>query len=1056
MPHIPVRVPAARWAGLPFALLVVLLALAPLPAPGTHAGAAPPLQALGAPRVTTAADEQMSRLAPALQQAAAAATDPDTLLPVIVVTQGTYSGPRLTGAITRRPDARGLVFTSGQVPAGQVAGLARATNVVSVLSGAPPPPPIVPGLESRVRPRPDHAGAQAPGAAPVPPAGKAAPAAPAPPAAAGAGGGASPDSWHTVDVQDVRPAWDAGYRGDGVNVAVIDSGVDFGHPDLMNTYARVTDPASPYYGWPLAFDPTSMELYANGIVGDLNNAIQAYGSWYVDTSAVIQGESGVFTTVGATPSAMVPITHTYQMPGTSLSGRYHIGILPDEHLAFDRYGEYVAMVVADTHQAGVYDTVYVDLLDTHDMRQAAVLSKGHEVGTTDLDHDGVPDLSTGMLYFIADGRHSVPGSDWLYGLPAPDNGSLVAMMGSYDYAEDHGTSCASSIVAQGVIDGDNGGMRPPYKPAGVGGMVQGMAPHAKIVAIGNVYRTGQAIYDAYILATYGLDGRPNTGDEPQIASLSFGFDGGVDNGWDFQSRYLALLQLDNPQISFVAAAGNGGPGYGSATPPAAGPSVISVGAATQYGETTTFDPISSTRGITWGDVQPWSDRGPSVLGNPVPMVLAVGAWGTADVAPNYARHGAIAYDVWGGTSMATPVTAGVLALGYQAYRQATGHWPSASTARTLLASSARDLHYDVFSQGAGLVDGWRLVQLAAGQAGLQVEPVRWTPGQSAPAFAGYLVPGASDSTVLTLTNPTGAPIQATVAAEQLQEVGHYDWTVVTNNSRESGASFTRPDYLQDITGIIPADTDLMKVQAVFTYTQFTASAPNTPWLFWRNTWRLLTYDWTDKNGDGRLWQDLNGNGAVNDGEVQTGEYNRLWYSYPKGDMMEGFVEQPLARVHDGLFVGLQHADASGDVPSTTIHLHLTFYHHQPWPLAQVSAAPVVVPAHGSATTQASIQVPADEEAGTYEGALRVTWNGGDHGRGARGAQRRAARAHGHLRRHAARADHLRQWPGERRPQLGLAGRLRRVAPLLRRQPDRPAAAHVPVGAYRLAALPDGH
>jgi subtilisin family serine protease len=774
-----------------------------------------------------------------------------------------------------------------------------------------------------------------------------------------------------VDVQDVRPAWEAGYRGAGVNVAVVDSGVDFGHPDLQNTFARVEDPASPYYGWPLAFDPTSMALYAGGIVGDIDNAIRAYGSWYIDTSAVIAGSTGAFTTVTAGANGMERITHTYQMPGTSKSGRYHIGVFPDEHLAFDVYGEYPVVVVADTVQAGVYDTVYVDLLNTHDLRNAVAQRKGHEVGTVDTTGDGVADLSTGMLYFIADGAHSIPGSDWLYGLSAPDNGTLVAMMGSYDYAEHHGTACASSVVAQGRIDGDNAGLRPPYKPPGAGGMVQGMAPEAKVIAVGNVYRGGMAIYDSYALITYGLDGRPNTGDEPQIASLSFGFSGGVDSGWDFQSRYLAALQKDNPHLSVVVATGNGGPGYGTVTTPATAPKVISVGAATQYGETTTFEPISSTAEITWGDIQPWSNRGPSILGNEAPSVLAVGAWGTADDALNYSRNGAIAYNIWGGTSMATPITAGVLALGYQAYHQATGQWPTMTLARELLASSARDLNYGVFSQGAGLVDGKRLVDLAAGQTGLRVSPMRWTPGQQAPAFAGYLYPGGSTTTPVTVANPGSTPLTVTVTSDRLVETGHYDWTVNTNNSLESSADFTRPDYLRDLTGVIPAGTDLMKVQAVMTYTDFTLSRPDSVWLAWASTWRLLAYDWRDKNADGRVWTDRDGNGVVNDGEMQTGEYNRLWYSYPKANILEGYVQQPLDRTHDGLLIGLQHADRNNAIPAATIRLRATFYRHETWPLVSVDQAAAVVPAHGAKVVNATVRVPANQPPGTYEGAVRV-------------------------------------------------------------------------------------
>ncbi|HMA34950.1 MAG TPA: S-layer homology domain-containing protein [Chloroflexia bacterium] len=980
MPLPSIRQLRSRWPASVLLLtgLLVILAQPGAPPPAV-AGSPPPVQALGAPRISSAGDATAARIAPALRQAVAASTQPDTLLPVIVVSQGAPPAGVLHNALSRRPDAHGLVFTSGRAAAGQVGALARPANVIAVLSGAPPTLPVPNELPGMHGGRPDHAHIQNPARAGQPPAPNLAPnSSPIqnPKSKIQNPAVQNPDSWHTVDIQDVRPAWQAGYRGGGVKVAVIDSGVDFGHPDLQNTFARVEDPHSPYYGWPLAYDPTSMELLANGITGDINNAIQAYGSWYIDTSATIHGETGSFQTVTATGNGMNPIVHTYHMPGTSKSGIYHIGIFPDEHLSFDVYGEYPVVVLADTQQPGVYDTVYVDLRNSRDLRTAIVLRKGHEVGGLDVNGDGVPDYSTGMLYFIADGQHAVPGSDWLYGLPAPDNGTLVAMMGSYDYDEHHGTACASSIVAQGVIDGPNGGLRPPFKPPGIGGMVQGMAPDAKLIAVGNVYRGGMAIYDAYALVTYGLDGRGGTTDAPQIASMSYGFDGGVDNGWDFQSRYLAALQQDNPQLSYVVAMGNGGPGYGSQTAPATAANVIPVGAATQYAETTVFDPISSTLDITWGDIQPWSDRGPSILGNAGPAVVAVGAWGTADDALNYSRDGVNAYDIWGGTSMATPVTAGVLALGYQAYRQATGHWPDAGTARELLTSSARDLNYGSFSQGAGLVDGLRLVNLAAGTSGIQVSPMRWAPGQSAPAFAGYVRPGDTASTTLTLTNPTGSPVNATVGGDQLLEVGHYDWTLTTSNTLESGSSFTRPDYLQDLTGVIPANTDLMRVQAVFSYTEFTQSAPNSPWLYWNNTWRLLAYDWQDKNGDGRLWIDKNGNGVVNDGEIQTGEFNRLWYSYPKGAMMEGFINKPLSRVHDGLWIGLQHADGTGAIPSTHIRLRATFYRHSPWPLLSTDRSSVVVPPHGSASLVATVQVPAGQPAGAYEAAIRVSTGSG--------------------------------------------------------------------------------
>ena len=65
-----------------------------------------------------------------------------------------------------------------------------------------------------------------------------------------------------------------------------------------------------------------------------------------------------------------------------------------------------------------------------------------------------------------------------------------------------------------------------------------------------------------------LVGRPNTGDEPQIAIMSYGYSGAPNNGWDFQSRYVMLDAQSAPTLAWIAATGNGGPGYGTITPPA--------------------------------------------------------------------------------------------------------------------------------------------------------------------------------------------------------------------------------------------------------------------------------------------------------------------------------------------------------------------------------------------------------------------------------------------------------------------------------------------------------
>jgi len=62
------------------------------------------------------------------------------------------------------------------------------------------------------------------------------------------------NAYNGLDKLGVEDAWDMGYTGEGVKVAVMDSGVDFATPDLIGTQARVTNASSPYYGWPLVID----------------------------------------------------------------------------------------------------------------------------------------------------------------------------------------------------------------------------------------------------------------------------------------------------------------------------------------------------------------------------------------------------------------------------------------------------------------------------------------------------------------------------------------------------------------------------------------------------------------------------------------------------------------------------------------------------------------------------------------------------------------------------------------------------------------------------------
>ncbi len=469
------------------------------------------------------------------------------------------------------------------------------------------------------------------------------------------------NAYNGLEELGVYKAWNLGYTGKGVNVAVIDLGVDFATPDLIGTQARVSNESSPYCGWPIVIDLESLSYYQRGTPG--------FDSQYADTSSTdVTG---------------------YQVTETSKNGIYHIGDHPDQHLA-KFYGIPVKVLVVDEGISGVYDTIYIDLNNNNDFRDDKPCRMGDEISYWDRDGDGFPDESGGMIYFIADGKTPLPLSRMLYGEEAkiPKNGELVA----FEYDGDlHGTMCASIIAAQGKN-------------------VMGIAPDAKIISV----RLGKSEELLWLLAILGYDGIPNTGDEANVVSRSGGFMYRLEKGADVSSEFLEyLLTTISPSTTMVFVSGNDGSGYGTCNPPSGG-HAINVGA--------TYDQWWKNSSYS-GDVTCFSSRGPNALGQIKPNVIAPGDH-TPEALPLWITHsGKAAWDNrGGGTSGATPHAAAVVALIYQAYKEKHGKFPTSDMARDILMSSAIDINEDVFAQGSGMINAAKAVEIASEIRGVLIEP----------------------------------------------------------------------------------------------------------------------------------------------------------------------------------------------------------------------------------------------------------------------------------------------------------------------------------------------
>lgn len=790
----------------------------------------------------------------------------------------------------------------------------------------------------------------------------------------------------------VPDAWALGYTGTGIRVAPMDSGTDFGHPDLHGTYARVTDPTSPYFnpiyglGWPMAFDPYSMEVYL--FTGGVGQFPFAGFSWYVNTS--FETTANPITGLIDTPF----LGRTYNVSGiVSASGAYHIGLHPDRTLrtstTFD-YFQHVGMLVTDSIFPGVYDTVYVDL--DHDkyfgddkpanLFSPEIYADYYDASTSVWDNstwaagDGIADMSGGMAYFIADGTNPIPYTPNIaagYGLPLPPipgSGDLVALqigdiltLGGGD----HGTFVASSIVAQNMT-----------------GAVHGFAPDARLISVGNVYASNLLFYDMWRFVGEGYDGVPGTGDEAHIASASFGFSGTFNDGFDFASRWADLWSSVYSDTAYVVSSGNGGHGFGTVTAPGTGWNMITVGASTSYNAATPFPVGASDAGAhsTFGDVQPWSNRGPSTLGQVKPDVVTVGAWASGDGALNAFGGRTSPWDVWGGTSLSAPGTAGILALVKEAFHGTFGPPMSGSLAKAFLMAGADNIHYDPLVMGAGLTNAYQSVRRAAAIDGIvpidltglpTLPPASQWPagdfrGTVYPAFPRLMYPGTNNTTTFRLGNvQSSGPKDVTISDWWLQKVDSDTFTFTTADAAESPPDFLRPDYLVDITGLVPPGTTLVKATVSFPFSQFD---PDANYLF-NSRWRVLLYNWKDYNANGSFWTDANGNGVVNAGEMDATmgtEIQRFTYGYPVHTNIQAFVHDPISRIDDGLLLGIQHATVSPLVPATTLTITLDYYETVDVPWLSASPSNVSIPCCAPGIF-APINLTADIPIGTPTGIL---------------------------------------------------------------------------------------
>lgn len=461
--------------------------------------------------------------------------------------------------------------------------------------------------------------------------------------------------------------------GTGVTVALIDTGVDPAHPDL-----QVTPDGSPkLVDW--------VDFSGEGRV-EITEEREGSGNRLVTPLGVFR--------LGSLRSA---------------SGRYRWGFVREGELEADaphgqdldrngRAGDVFVVFLVDAGEAGRYDTVLVD---------------------TDRDQD-LADEKPLLPVRVATARGDLAPVAWFGQIPGRGIPFVVADLDPFGAWVDlgfdgngHGTHVAGTVAA--------------WSPPGLAGV----APGARLLALKALKSSGNGSWSSIARAmTYAAERGA------QVVGISAG--GMGDSNWPGSPESQLMADLaERYGVSFVLAAGNSGPGLGTASPPGDSETTICVGA---YVSPAMWEARFGYRTPEEG-LWDFSGVGPRVDGTLVPEVVAPGS--ASSTVPLWLVS--TGYEEMDGTSMAVPYVVGTLALLRQAAAR-EGYQLSAAAWRQAVLAAARPLAgYELVEQGYGLLDAARTWQeirrLGEQERGLPGGAERGTGASSRVRVSGYLDPG---------------------------------------------------------------------------------------------------------------------------------------------------------------------------------------------------------------------------------------------------------------------------------------------------------------------------
>jgi len=447
---------------------------------------------------------------------------------------------------------------------------------------------------------------------------------------------------------------DAAVTGAGVRIAVIDTGVDMAHP----AFAPEPDGTARVVHWADFTGRGSLAERAGGMPGTR----PAEGDVALTGTAVASGDT---LTVDQWSVPLGPVR--------SRTNRYRYGWLRLSGPMADALGGPVNLLVVavDTQVDGVYDRILVAPGPEPDLRGVPALAPyplSRETGLVALpgpegrEEESPVTVGVVLTELAPDGSYANLGFD--------GNG--------------HGTHVAGLAA----------GAHEPW--------FQGAAPGAQVMVLKALSSRGEGSWSQIAAAVAQAVDL-----EADVITISITGLGSLAGDGQAEARYLRQAAARCGCL-IVLAAGNDGPGLGTAATPGDDDYTLTVGAYTSPDLVAAYYGLSTAaEGVAY-----YSGVGPRPDGSLAPVVIAPGV----AVGPVPFWHDPQGYAVMEGTSMAAPQTAGAAALLVEAARH-EGIPPEPQRLRRAFERGARPIAGALLvEQGYGLVDAqaaWQELQAVA-------------------------------------------------------------------------------------------------------------------------------------------------------------------------------------------------------------------------------------------------------------------------------------------------------------------------------------------------------